>query len=452
MNEKNIVALEIGSSKVKGAVGTVDENGVLTVKAVEEEPILDCVRYGIVSNAEEVAGRTNLLLNRLESRLNGRIIDAVNISIGGRSFRTDRRECERILPQEVEISAEIIEQLINETASTVSASRDLLEVVPYAYFVDKSRTPRPIGSLGSSIRMLSNIITCRMQVKRNLCHLINEKLGLKINSFVLRQLAIADFTLTPDEKRLGCMLVDCGAETTTVAIYKQGNLQYMVTLPMGSRNITRDLTHLNLVEEEAEDIKIRLGNAHTDFKISELSSGVDAAMVQRYISFRAGEIIANIKEQITLAGLKSTDLPAGIILVGRGARLAGFNERLAKASQMKVRFGNAARTDVRVGDPRISISDSLDVISTLYEVSRNNPVDCLVMPEIEPEIETEPQPEPEKKEEHTPVAEPEPKRTPSKNPPKSGKGWFSGIGDRLNRLLSEAEYDGDEDNILEDDE
>ena len=32
--------------------------------------------------------------------------------------------------------------------------------------------------------------------------------------------------LTPEEKRLGCMLVDMGAETTTVSIYKEGHLVY----------------------------------------------------------------------------------------------------------------------------------------------------------------------------------------------------------------------------------
>lgn len=449
MNELNIVALEIGSSKVKGAVGTVDENRILTVKAVDEEPLADCVRYGIVSNAEEVATRTNALLERLESRLNGRYIDAVNVSIGGRSFRTDRRECTRMLPQEMEITADIIEQLISDTASTVTESRDLLDVVPYEYFVDKARVARPIGTLGNSIRMLSNIITCRMQVKRNLCHLINEKMGLKINKFVVRQLAIADFTVTPEEKRLGCVLVDCGAETTTVAIFKHGHLQYMVTLPMGSRNITRDLTHLNIVEEKAEDLKHRLGCQQSEIKTGE-AGGIDLAMAQKFISFRAGEIIANIKEQITLAGYKTTDLPAGFILVGRGARLAGFSDRLAQSSGMRVRFGNSARTDVRVGDPRISVSDSIDVIATLYNVAHNNPIECLAATdEPEPQVvEEQPvaeQPQVEQK------PEPEHKKD-TKTKSTIGRGWWNGMSERLGKILSEDYNDDSDDNLLEDDE
>ena len=37
MEPKYIVAIEIGSSKIKGAVGTVDDNGEIKVLALEEE-------------------------------------------------------------------------------------------------------------------------------------------------------------------------------------------------------------------------------------------------------------------------------------------------------------------------------------------------------------------------------------------------------------------------------
>ncbi len=56
MEEKYIVALEIGSSKIKGAIGIVDPQGTLSVKAVEEEKLYDGVRYGCIRNVVETAG------------------------------------------------------------------------------------------------------------------------------------------------------------------------------------------------------------------------------------------------------------------------------------------------------------------------------------------------------------------------------------------------------------
>lgn len=440
MNEINIVALEIGSSKIKGAVGSIDDTGVLTVKAVDEEPITDWVRYGIVSNAEEVANHATLLLERLENRCGGRFTTGVYVSIGGRSFRSEPRECERLLPNEMEISADIIEQLIAETLNTANPRREVLSVVPREFIVDKRRVNKPIGSLGQQIKMLSNIITCRPQIKRNLQHLLTEKLGLNVNGHVIRQISQADFTLNPEEKRLGCMLVDCGAETTTVSIYKHGYLQYLATLPMGSRNITRDLTHLNILEERAEEIKHQYGN-----NASLSLPGVNSADVNKFISYRAGEIIANINNQIQLAGLQPSALPMGIILVGRGSRLVGFSERLANKTGLKVRFGNAARTDLRLADPRISISDSLDVIATLYDAAHHNPVDCFSAepetPEVEEVVETVVEtPVPEIEPEPDPIikpADPKPRR------PKGKGSWITRGWERFTEMLEAPEDDDD---------
>ena len=55
MEHKYIVALEVGSSKIRAALGEVDDAGTLTVKAVEEERLVDSVRHGVVLNVSEVA-------------------------------------------------------------------------------------------------------------------------------------------------------------------------------------------------------------------------------------------------------------------------------------------------------------------------------------------------------------------------------------------------------------
>ena len=68
MEDKYIVALEIGSSKIKGAIGTVDASGTLSVKTVEEERLIDSVRYGCILNVLETATAIRTVLNRLEQR------------------------------------------------------------------------------------------------------------------------------------------------------------------------------------------------------------------------------------------------------------------------------------------------------------------------------------------------------------------------------------------------
>ena len=47
-----IVALEIGSSKIVGAIAEKTPTGHVNVSHLEEEPLSNCVRYGCVQNVE----------------------------------------------------------------------------------------------------------------------------------------------------------------------------------------------------------------------------------------------------------------------------------------------------------------------------------------------------------------------------------------------------------------
>ncbi|MDE5785001.1 MAG: cell division protein FtsA [Duncaniella sp.] len=418
MEEKLIVALEIGSSKVKGAIGSVDATGSLTVKAIEEEKLTDSVRYGLIRNVAEVSEAITEVIKRLESREPGRKISGVYLSIGGRSLMSQVVEFERRLPAEMEITSAMIEDISKDALQHPLEDRKVVDVTPREFRVDNSPTTRPVGTYGHHLQAKLNVISLRNQIWRNLNHVVRERLNLLINDFFVRQIAEADLVLLTDEKRLGCVLVDFGAETTTISIYKHGVLQYLATLPMGSRNITRDITSLNHLEERAEELKIAGGNAQPLAEQSAPGSGFsggarDYADINNYVSARAGEIIANIAARIKAAGFSAELLPAGIVIVGRGARLTNFNQRLQAETGMKVRAG-VPGPKVRINDSRITPSDAVDVISILAAASEA-PEQCMPLehpepafvPETEPLVMPEVKPEPVRPEPARPAAEPQ---------------------------------------------
>ncbi|MBQ9077295.1 MAG: cell division protein FtsA [Muribaculaceae bacterium] len=380
MEQKYIVAVEIGSSKVKGAVGTVDNNGTMTVRAIEEEPLIDCVRYGCIQNVEEVSNRVTRIIRKIENRVSPRKVRGIYVALGGRSLCSSAREIERQYSDEVEITERIVSQLKNEALATGFSDRDVVEVIPREFTVDNMSMSNPIGTFGQQISATLNLLSCKPQIKRNLNRVLNERLQFKVNGYIVRPVAVADLVLSDDEKRLGCMLVDFGAETTTVSIYKNGSLQYLVTVPLGSRNITRDITSLNFLEERAEEIKKAVGNANASVsgKRKPSADGIDTSEINGYVQARAGEIVANIMEQVNYAGLKAADLPGGIVVVGGGAKLKGFNALLETQSKLKVRSG-APSNMIPIADGRIQPNDSVDVIAILMAASRMNPVECMEM-------------------------------------------------------------------------
>ncbi|WP_369524605.1 cell division FtsA domain-containing protein, partial [Paramuribaculum intestinale] len=239
MDEKHIIALEIGSSKIKGAVGSVDSNGYVTVKAIEEMPLTDSVRHGQLSNVSMAANAVRTLLLKIENRLTPRKVEGIYTSISGRSVAAIQRQTERRLPADTEVTDDIIEALKREMLSERVPDREVIDVVAREFYVNGAKSDMPVGMYGSEIRMSGNLIVCRPQLRRNLKLLIEEKLGLEKRGCVVKHLAMGDIVLTSEERQLGCMLVDFGAETVTVSIYRHGYLQYLQTIPMGSRNITR---------------------------------------------------------------------------------------------------------------------------------------------------------------------------------------------------------------------
>ena len=383
MEEKYIVALEIGSSKIKGAIGIVDPQGTLSVKAVEEEKLYDGVRYGCIRNVVETAGAIRNVIGRLEMREPGRNVTGVYVSVGGRSLMAQGIEIERRLPQEMEITNDLIADMTGDALNYQLHERTIVDVTPKEFRVDNSPTNRAVGMFGSHVSARLNLISCRTQLVRNLNHVLDERLHLPVHDMFVRQIAEADFVLYPEEKRQGCMLVDCGAETTTVSIYKNGVLLYMNTIPMGSRNITRDITSLNYLEERAEELKINGGNAliSTEPAPTQPNGLIDYGQINNYVAARAGEIIANINEQIKYAGLTPDKLPAGIILTGRGSKLNGFDRRLENLTTLKVRYGGPVNR-VRILDGRINAADHVDVISILATAAKDREVkECLSRPE-----------------------------------------------------------------------
>ena len=59
--------------------------------------------------------------------------------------------------------------------------------------------------------------------------------GLDINS------SYTIYNLLNKQKENGVAVIDFGATTTSVAVYEEGDLQYVGVVPAGSNNVTNDL-------------------------------------------------------------------------------------------------------------------------------------------------------------------------------------------------------------------
>lgn len=436
-DDRYVAAIEVSSSKIVAVVGKTHANGQLDIIASEQESCVEVVKYGIIQNLEETSLRIKRIIDRLERKpaVAPRRITDLFVGISGRSLRSISTDVHISLPEETEITAEIINKLRSQALNqAIDNSLEVIDAIPRLYTVGKTETASPKGAVGNSISSTFDLIVCRPEMRRNLSRTISDKNGLGIAGFVTTALATAKVVLSQEEKRLGCMLVDMGAETTTVSIYKNGHLTYFATLPMGGRNITRDITTLSVLEERAEEIKTTSGNAQPRETASTLSfNGLRMSDVSDLIVARSEEIVANIVQQMEYAKLDESALPAGIICIGGGSKLNGMLDLLKTKTSLSVKKGQLPQY-IHLEEVKASASELIEVSSVLYVGAMETDTECLEIPQEEELPATGDANQPAKEVKDTRIQE---------TPPRKRPGFIVKLTNKLSQMFSGDEDDSD---------
>ncbi|MBQ5750340.1 MAG: rod shape-determining protein, partial [Bacteroidaceae bacterium] len=296
---------------------------------------------------------------------------------------------------------------------------------------------------GTTIEAHYKAITAKPVLRKNIDRCLIERSKLPIAGYITSALATADVVLSKEERMLGCVLVDFGAETTTISVYKNDTLVLLETLPMGGRNITRDIMTLNLISSEAEHLKIASGmawgfksenNVRLKFEGDNMVE-IDLAKLSSVVEARSEEIVANVEAQIKRSGLERKDLTAGVVVVGAAAKLRGWIELLEELLVgMKVRMGGLRKDIQAVEKERSQINDYIQAIALLYAAKD----ECTKTPANSNVPVERPTPVPIVEEEEEIIITAEKK---SDEKPKRRKTIFDRIIDKFGNMIEEGERD-----------
>lgn len=216
----------------------------------------------------------------------------------------------RDLEEEAIISEELVSAIGDENIAIPVVDMDILDVAPQEYKVGNNLQANPVGLVGSHIEGRFLNIVARASVRKNLEHCFQQA-KIDIAEQLIAPLVTANAVLTESERRSGCALVDFGADTTTISVYKNNILRFLTVLPLGGNSITRDITTLQMEEEEAERLKKTYGDAlyeeepeqeEATCKLDDDNRIIKVADLNNIIEARAEEIIANVWNQIQLSG------------------------------------------------------------------------------------------------------------------------------------------------------
>ena len=232
-----IVAIELGSSQVTGVAGKQMPDGSICVQALIQEPSSQFIRRGMVFNLAKSAQCISMIRERLEDRLKKKI-SQVYVGYGGQGIHSVFTKLTRNFEHEIPLSEDVLKEMEEENLLSTRSTHTILDVVPQQYIVSKEISSDPIGVLTDSIEAQFMNIVARPSLKANIENCFNEA-GLHVAGCMIVPVSEARAILTDSEKRSGCVLVDFGADTTSVVIFKDNVLRYVSVIPLRSANMTK---------------------------------------------------------------------------------------------------------------------------------------------------------------------------------------------------------------------
>lgn len=312
-----ITAIEISSSKISGTVGVNTYEGI-KILAAASIPVEGFVSKGVVRNVDETSNALNRIINSLEEKLDNISIKRAYISLAGLTIQSIRSKVVREFDCYTKITPEIINEIAEESDAIFSTPQGYTRVqtISQEYKLNGKIDKNPVGAPTRSIEanFLNIVIKEQYLDQLNDCF---RQAQIEIEDSFCAARMDAEIILPPDARRNGCALVNIGAETTTIAIYKNEMMRKLVVLPLGSNNITMDLCSLQISRDEAEEIKITRG-----YKPSNNDMGsIDPDTTNSIINARMNEILQNVRYQIE----ESNEHIGHIIFTGGGSKLKNLD-------------------------------------------------------------------------------------------------------------------------------
>lgn len=348
-NKRFVTGLDIGTENVRAVIATVNREGAVTIVGFNEGKSTG-MRKGVPANLTGPASAIDKMLAEAE-RMGGYEVRSAYVSVGGSQVLSTRTEgMIAVGTVEHEINIDDLERVEGVAVSgRIPANRDVLDVVPLEYALDgQGGIKDPLGMSGARLEMRANVVSALTPNCENL-RKATLAADVKAERLIPSAVAAAKAVLTDRQKENGVAVIDMGAATTSVAVYEDGDLQYVGVVPVGSNNVTNDLAIVLAIDPEmAEEIKTRFvtGDFETEkppvIKIGKEGKkgerAFDRKEVEEVVQARLAEIFEEIRKKLKAAHYDQR-LPEGVVLTGGGAKMRDIELFAKRCLEAAVKIG-----------------------------------------------------------------------------------------------------------------
>lgn len=347
-DNKMIVGLDIGTSKVVAIVGAITPEGQLEIVGIGSHRS-NGLKKGVVVNIESTVLSIQRAIEEAEL-MAGCQIHSVYAGIAGSHIRSLNSHG-IVAIRDREVFSQDLERVIDAAqAVAIPADQKILHILPQEFLIDdQDGVKEPLGMSGVRLEAKVHLVTCAVNAAQNIEKCIR-RCGLEVEDIILEQLASSYSVLTDDEKELGVCVVDIGGGTTDIAIFKDGAIRHTGVIPIAGDQVTNDIAMaLRTPTPNAEEIKIKYACAlakltSPDETIKVPSVGdrqprdLSRQALAEVVEPRYDELFTLIQAELRRSGYEDL-IAAGIVLTGGTSKMEGVIELAEEIFHMPVRLG-----------------------------------------------------------------------------------------------------------------
>jgi len=346
--ERIIVGLDIGTTKICTIIGEIASDGVLDIIGEGTVPS-DGLRKGVVVNLERTIQSVRQSV-KLAERVAGVEVHSAWIGVAGSHLTAVTSHGMAAIRRGMDISRADIERCVeNAQAVPLEANMEVLHVIPQEYVVDGNDGIKdPLGMSGVRLEVDVHLIAGAHGPLANLRRCAEEA-GIAVEGMVVQSLASGLAVLNSSERDVTTMLVDIGGGTTDVGIFRRGTLEHSAVIPLGGDHITQDISQLlRIPPDEAERVKRRYGVALPDLAdrdvVLEVANPAYTASISTFelaqvIRPRVMEILDMVRANVEKSKGALELMVGNVVITGGASLMPGVSQVATDRFRLPVRVG-----------------------------------------------------------------------------------------------------------------
>ncbi len=346
-----LVAVDMGRSSVRAMAAERTPDGLLRILGAESSNRHTCVERGIITNTSNASYSIVETLKLLANRIQCTELNTVFVPLGGQSMRVVQVCPRKDYLHKVEIQQHMLDEIDKECKQNILTRNPqvaVLGMIPESYILDgieQIDTPSP-QQRAAKIKVKYSVFVGKKELEQKVDESF-ERTSKIIEHKYARPDALLCALATENDLRDGCAILDMGAQTTTLTIFKGNRYLYNSVIPQGGADITRDITEMGIPEKYAEYLKCNYACAlpeliedNRTYRIptEEKTISLTALDLANIVAGRLDQILAPLLNELNT---RSEDVSV-IYITGGASMLQGMVDYVQSMTQIPVMYGSHA--------------------------------------------------------------------------------------------------------------